>query len=72
MDDQLQELRDFSLKLLFRHIAFNYRQNKDGMGKELTWRRRDRGGALVPVCTEIRCDRVQYDLWALMLLMHLE
>ena len=46
MDDQLQELGDFGLKLLFRHIAFNLRQNKDRMGKEPTWRRKDRGSAL--------------------------
>ena len=35
MDDQLQELGDFGLKLLFRHIVFNYCQKKSGMGKEM-------------------------------------
>jgi hypothetical protein len=62
VDDQLQELGDFGLKLLFRHTVFNCRQNKSGMSKELTWGRRTRAATsagLVPVCTEIWCERVQ-------------
>jgi hypothetical protein len=38
MDDQLQKLGDFGLKLLFRHIAFNYCRKKSGMGEEAAGR----------------------------------